>query len=221
MADDLIRRADRLSKRVCGHPERQAEVVPELIGLLWQADGRDELIAVVDALGSAWTDAASLALLAYADHSDDQVRLAVAMALPCGVEHDEAEALVAAALGQLAGDRCSDVRDWAVFGLGSLLSVDTPAVRRVLRDRLWDSDLDVRLEALVGLAERRDPGVLDLIRDELEADSVELLVVDAARALADPGLVPSLRKLEQAGWAEHPDLLARALRTCKSGRQED
>jgi hypothetical protein len=143
------------------------------------------------------------------------------MALPCGVEHHEAEVLVAAALGQLAGDGCSGVRDWAVFGLGSLLSVDTPAVRRVLRDRLWDSDLDVRLEALVGLAERRDPGVLDLIRDELQADTVEPLVVDAARALADPGLVRGLLQLEEAGWDEHPDLLARALRSCRSGRQED
>lgn len=63
--------------------------------------------------------------------------------------------------------------------------------------------------------------MLDLIRDELQADTVELLVVDVARALADPGLVPALLKLEEAGWDEHPDLLARALRTCRSGRQED
>ena len=39
MADDLIHRAHALGKRVSGHPERQAEVVPQLIGLLLHASG--------------------------------------------------------------------------------------------------------------------------------------------------------------------------------------
>ncbi|HEY7068871.1 MAG TPA: HEAT repeat domain-containing protein [Acidimicrobiales bacterium] len=221
MADDLIPRADALGKRVSGHPEHQREVVPALIAMLWQAAGPDELVAVVEALGKAWSDAATLALLSLADHSDADVRFAVACALPCGVEHDEAAALVAGALCLLARDGSPDVRDWAVFGLGTQLDVDTAEVREVLRERLWDPDLDVRMEALRGLAARRDPGVLELIRDQLAAEEVEWLAVDAARAFADRSLVAALRELERAGWDEDPDLLAEALRACASGRQED
>jgi HEAT repeat protein len=175
----------------------------------------------VEALGKAWSDAASLALLSLADHPDADVRFAVACALPCGVEHDEAEALVADALCRLAGDESPDVRDWAVFGLGTQMAIDTPAVRGVLRGRLWDPDLDVRMEALRGLAGRRDPGVLELIRDQLASAEVEWLVVDAARASADRSLVAALRELERAGWDDDPDLLAQALRACGSGRQDD
>ena len=78
MADDLIPRADALGKRVSGHPEHQREEVPALIAMLWQAGSADELVAVVEALGKAWSDASSLALLSLADHPDADVRFAVA-----------------------------------------------------------------------------------------------------------------------------------------------
>ena len=78
---------------------------------------------------------------------------------------------------------------------------------------------NVRLEALVGLAERRDPGVLMMIRDELGAETVDRLVVDAARAFADRSLVASLRDL-RGRWDEDPALLERAIRACEAGAQE-
>jgi HEAT repeat protein len=123
------------------------------------------------------------------------------------------------ALIQLTDDESGDVRDWAVFGLGSILDLDTPPIREVLRQRLFDSDIDTRLEALVGLAERRDPGVLMLIRDALRSDTVERLVVDAARAFADRSLVAMLRDLESR-WSEDTDLLERAIRACEAGEQD-
>jgi HEAT repeat protein len=87
----------------------------------------------------------------------------VTRALPGGVEHPSAKAQVAQALIRLTNDDSSDVRDDAVFGLGSILDLDTAEIRDALRARLFDSDLDTRLEALVGLAERRDPTVLALL----------------------------------------------------------
>jgi HEAT repeat protein len=219
MHDDLIERADALRARVNGHPENCGEVVPQLTAMLSQTDDPDVLIALAAALGAAWNDEASLALLPYVAHHDGRVRLAVTQALPGGVEDADAKALVANALIRLAEDDLSDVRDWAAFGLGSILDVDTPEVREVLRARLFDSDIGTRLEALVGLAERRDPGVLLLIRDELRAETVERLVVDAARAFADPSLVPALHDLE-GRWSEDSALLERALRACESGEQE-
>ena len=120
---------------------------------------------------------------------------------------------------RLADDESSDVRDWAVFGLGSILDLDTTPIRKVFRSRLFDSDMGTRLEALVGLAERRDPGVLMMIRDELGAETVDRLVVDAARAFADRSLVASLRDL-RGRWDEDPALLERAIRACEAGAQE-
>jgi len=219
MRDDLIERADALRARVDGHPEHREEVVPRLIAMLSSTDDPDVLIALAAALQAAWTDAASLALLPLVAHADAGVRLAVTRALPGGVESVEAKSRVADALIHLAEDDSSDVRDWAVFGLGSILDLDTPAIRETLRARLFDSDLDTRLEALVGLAERRDPDVLALIRDELGSETVDRLVVDAARAFADPSLLPALRDLNTR-WDEDSDLLERATRACRAGQQE-
>ena len=219
MHDDLIERADALRARVNGHPENCGEVVPQLKAMLSQTDDPDVLIALAAALDAAWTDAASLALLPYVAHEDERVRLAVTQALPGGVTDADARERVANALIRLSGDDSGDVRDWAVFGLGSILDLDTPAIREVFHSRLFDSDIGTRLEALVGLAERRDPGVLMLIRDELCAETVDRLVVDAARAFADPSLVPPLRDLE-ARWDDDTALLERALRACEAGEQE-
>ncbi len=219
-ATELIKRAEQLRDRINGHPEHCAEVVPELIAMLSRTEDPDVLIALAAALGAAWNDVASLALLPYATHPDERVRLAVTCSLPGGLETPATKARVADALIALTNDPSPDVRDWAAFGLGSLLHLDTPAIRAALRARLFDSDIETRLEALVGLAERRDPAVLDLLRDELQADTVERLVVDAARAFADPSLLPLLVELTTR-WDVDPDLLQRAIQTCRRGEQED
>ncbi len=216
---ELIERAEQLRAKVDGHPEHCDEVVPELVAMLSPTQDTEVLVAIAQALHAAWNDAASLALLPYVAHDDERVRLAVTRALPGGVESSEAKTRVADALLALTDDSSSDVRDWAVFGLGTILDLDTPAIREALRARLFDSDIDTRLEALVGLAERRDRAVLDLLRDELQADTVERLVVDAARAFAAPSLLPLLLKLT-THWDLDPDLLQRATQTCRSGEQE-
>ena len=220
MADDLIHRVHALDKRLRGHPKRRRKVIPQLIALLSEASGPEEVLAVVEVLGGTFSDAASLALLPLAGHPDEDVRYAVAHWLPLGVEHAETEVPVADALVRLARDPSAEVRAWAVFGLGTFLELDTPAGREVMRECLWESDRDVRIEALCGLAARREPGVLELIRDELELPTVEPRVVAAALAYADRSLVAALRELQRAGWDDNPDLLVQALRACESGQQE-
>ncbi len=195
-------------------------VVPELVAMLSRSDDSEVLIAIVDALGAAWNEEACLALLPYVSHLDDDVRLSVAQALPGGVARREAEARVAAALMVLAEDSSAIVRDWATFGLGAILDIDNAAVRATLRARVFDSDIDTRLEAIRGLAMRRDPQILPTLRDELQGETVDCLVVDAARAYADPSLEPLLVQLAER-WDEDHDLLARAIATCRAGEPED
>jgi hypothetical protein len=219
-SSELIERADRLRALVDGRPENCAVVVPQLTAMLSLTGDPDVLIALARALHAAWNEAASAALLPFVAHPDERVRLAVTRALPGGPESPEVKARVADALIALSNDPSPKVRDWATFGLGVILDLDTPAIRETLRARLWDSDIDTQLEALVGLAERRDPLVLDLLSDKLCAETVDRLTVDAARAFADPVLLPPLLALRDR-WDEDTALLERAIRACERGKQEE
>src|SRR5205085_793284 len=119
------------------------------------------LVVVIDALGRAWCSAASEALLPYIGHLDERVRLAVARAVPHDVD-GQLEERVADALMSLSTDASAEIRDWATFGLGTQLGVDSWVVRDALFARAFDSDRDTRDEAIVGLARRRDRRSFDL-----------------------------------------------------------
>jgi HEAT repeat protein len=162
-------------------------------------------------------------LLDHIGDSDPGIRLAVAQAIP-SVLGDPPQNSGIAALITLSGDAASDVKDWATFGLGSLLDVDGEAIRQALTRRLDDPDGDTAGEALVGLGRRRDRGILDKVRALLVDPSVGNLVVEAAGELADPSLVSSLERLRDSGWADDDPrgwLLDEALVACREGRSLD
>jgi HEAT repeat protein len=102
-----------------------------------------------------------------------------------------------AALIRLSGDEDADVRDWATFGLGKQIDLDTPAIRDALVARLDDLDGVTRGEAIVGLAIRRDERVVAAILAALAMDESAFgerydLVLEAADELADARLLPAL-----------------------------
>jgi hypothetical protein len=65
----------------------------------------------------------------------------------------------------------------------------------------------------VGLARRRDPSALPVVRSALEAEGVFRLAVESARYLADPRLLPSLAAL-RSWWDVDPPLLEAATAAC-------
>ena len=85
-------------------------------------------------------------------------------------------------------DDAADVRDWATFGLGRQLEVDTPAVRAALAERLFDTEGDTADEALIGLAIRGDRRVISEILDRLSRPTVSYQVLTAATELPDAEL---------------------------------
>lgn len=115
-------------------------------------------------------------IIRHSSSSDPDVRFAVACA--CGSFGNEQLALDV--LLKLIKDGDSDVRDWATFGLGSLSELDTPMIRSALTDALSDSDADVRQEALVGLARRRDAQILPQLLEQLQQPEVDVLTIEAA-----------------------------------------
>jgi HEAT repeat protein len=176
--------------------------------------------SALSALGHLGDARALPELLDHIGDSDRGTRLEVAQAIP-SVLGDSPQSAGIAALITLSGDAASDVRDWATFGLGSLLDVDGEEIRQALTRRLDDPDGDTAGEALVGLGRRRDRGILDKVRALLVDPSVGNLVVEAAGELADPSLVSSLERLKESGWADDDPrgwLLDEALVACREGR---
>jgi HEAT repeat protein len=160
------------------------------------------LRSIGNALGEIAHPASVGLMIPFARHPDAVVRGAVVGAL---LTHREPAAVDT--LLELSRDADDDVRDWATFGLGTQLGptdpenrteesfVDTPALRDALAARLDDPHLDTRCEAVVGLAMRRDPRALSVLKQEIAKGPEAPLYLEAARWLAAPELCEGLRKL--------------------------
>jgi HEAT repeat protein len=193
------------------------ESLPVVLGLC----GPDRPVAViinaVEALGHLGDPRALAVVLSFSTHDNAKLRKAVDMALPW-IAGDAPDPTAVDALIALSSDEDSDVRDWATFGLGQLLDVDSDAIRTALWNRVDDPDGDVAGEALVGLAARGDRLVVYRIAERLEDPDVRYLVVEAAAKIADQALLPALRALRQAGWGDDDqrgDRLNAAIRACE------
>lgn len=160
-------------------------------------------------------------LLALRSHAWPMVRLAVTRALA----HQDERADVVTGLLDLCRDSSPDVRDWATFGLGTLMEADTPEIREALLERAEDSDFETRGEALLGLAKRGAPGALGLVIDALEAEVVGALAIEAAWELGSAGVADaelwSALVALASWWDVNEDLLAQAISACEPGSSAD
>jgi HEAT repeat protein len=161
------------------------------------------LNTTIIALGHLWEPAGVREVLRFSHHSDENVRYAVACALPRGLGN---EPEVIDTLLQLMRDSDSDVRDWATFGLGTQSDADSPVIRDALFDRLQDEDEDTRSEAAAGLAKRKDLRVLPIVIEELERDEYGVLYEEAASYLLDLDVV---KPEGWDGWRYVEELRAR------------
>ena len=129
---------------------------------------------------------------ALAGHPEARVREGVIGGL---LRHEDDRAV--AALIELSADETEDVRDWATFGLGTQISLDTAAIRAALAARLDDPHDDTREEAMYGLAMRLDARAIPVLLDFLEEgegpmlDSALLVLGDH---LEDPRLPAALAR---------------------------
>ena len=156
------------------------------------------LIEVVRAFGYRRDRRAVEPLLAWRDHEEPSIRFFVACALPRCSSRDH-EVPVVEALIELTGDEDGGVRDYALFGLREL-EIDSAEIRDAMLRRVRDPDDSVAGEALVGLARLGDERALAPLIERLHHPDPHRIVaygLDAATALADPRLLPTLRAIEQ------------------------
>jgi HEAT repeat protein len=203
-----------------GTPDRTFpdECLTTLIGLLEDELDPSLLQSIGIALGHLHDARAIEPQLKFCSHPNWGVRHGVVLSLN---GHDDERAI--AALIRLSADDHPYVRNWATFGLGSLIDVDTPNLREALHQRFLLEDTadeearEIYGEALVGLARRQDERVLPTLIAQLMSDDVSILAIEAAEKFANPQLLPAL--LQAQTWCE-PDgyfanLLATAIVACQ------
>lgn len=120
-----------------------------------ETDPRARASAIIG-LGHIARPQALPAILRAATDDSALVRHAVAFALGSFPKASESHAC----LLTLMRDPDEDVRDWATFGLGLMSDADSAEIRDAFVQRLDDPFIDVRVEAMAGLAKRRDPRVV-------------------------------------------------------------
>ena len=75
------------------------------------------------------------------------------------------------------------MRDWATTGIGQCVELDSPEIRAALLHRVDDEDVFTQVEAMHGLARRRDARVLPPLIQALSHEHLmPHLFVDAAFA---------------------------------------
>jgi hypothetical protein len=89
-------------------------------------------------------------------------------------------------------DKLSYIRDWATFGIGSLIEKNTIEIRNALWKRINDKHQDVKLEAIAGLAKRKDIRVKEIIKRELLGGEYGILLFEAILDLKDKDFLPLL-----------------------------
>jgi HEAT repeat protein len=112
----------------------------------------DALSSELFGLGHLYKPEAVPILVQYSGHRNEDVRFAVA----CSLGHFCQDPLSLEHLVRLADDPDSDVRNWALFALGSQSEFDSKEIRDLFASHLDDPDPDSREEAVAGLAKRKD-----------------------------------------------------------------
>jgi HEAT repeat protein len=198
-----------------GSPERtfQNECVTTLIGLLESEFDPLILRDICIALGHQQDPRAIEPLLKFCLHPDWEVRYGVVSGLSRHTDERAISGLIA-----LSADVHPHIRDWATFGLGSLIGIDTPAIRAALYQRFITEDseddetTEIYGEALTGLAMRQDDRILPRLIQELMSDNVGVLAIEAAENMADERLYPALLQLQT--WYQPASDLEDAIRAC-------
>ena len=221
----------------CGSPSTDTQAVGlDVLGVMAERDSQllPSLLAQVEAAAESpdddvrWSAAVSLGrkedervlplLFRFLSDPDPDVRYQAVSSLPLltGDELPVSHPVVGALLRALE-DPSPFVRDWAAFGLGVQLDVDTPAIRDALARHLLETEADTAGESAVGLARRKDARVFEVLVERLGDFEVGNLYVEAAGELGDPRLLPLLHRLKAGGWQDdepRPGVLDDAIAHC-------
>lgn len=139
-------------------------------------------------------------LCSFQSHPHFGVRKALAVTLG-GVNHNKAiDSLI-----YLSKDTSTQVRDWSTFGLGTLTQRNNKKIREALWSRVDDKHQETKLEAILGLALRKDGRVKDIIIRELIDGEYGVSLFEAIEALKDKDFLSYLKQNEDIAIRDNLD----------------
>lgn len=113
-------------------------------------------------------------ICSFIDNNDNRVKKGLVFAL-LGIDNLNAIDI----LIKLSYDKLSHIRNWATFGLGTQIESNNKNIREALWKRVNDKHQETKLEAIVGLAKRKDNRVNDIIKREIIGGEYGTLLFDA------------------------------------------
>ena len=128
-------------------------------------------------------------LSSYKNHKDNWVKEGLVFAI---IGLDNPHAIDTSII--LSNDKVAAIRNWATFGLGTLIERDNKAIRNALWERTKDMHQETKLEAIVGLAKRKDLRVIEIIKQELIKGKYGTLIFEAIEELNDKQFLPLLQQ---------------------------
>lgn len=124
-------------------------------------------------------------------HRSKIVRRSVVAALLTIDTHQAIDTLI-----ELSKDKDTAIRDWATFGLGTQIDADTKKIRTALWNRVTDQDENTKLEAIVGLAQRKDNKIKEVLKIELQnIEECSNLILEAIGKLGDSSFIEPIEAL--------------------------
>jgi len=128
-------------------------------------------------------------ICSFIDNNNDLLKEGLVSSL-LGIDHIRAiETLI-----KLSSDKLSHIRNWATFGLGTQIERNNKAIREALWERVNDKHQETKLEAIVGLAKRKDKRVNDIIRREIIGGEYGTLLFEAIIETQDKEFLPLLKQ---------------------------
>jgi len=195
------------------HPfkEKSLPILEQLI-----SDSSEAVVeATLYALGNLHAHEVSLKAISLKSHQSAETRFALTQALLCNEHPDAISALI-----HLSKDADDEVRDWATFGLGSMIGTCSTEIQDALMERVVDPVPEVRGEAYVGLARCRDERVIPYLKRELESGEISVLEVEAALRIRSSELLEALEEISK-WWETDKEMLADAIYACRTGKFPD
>ncbi|MGV0921412.1 DUF5724 domain-containing protein [Empedobacter falsenii] len=104
-------------------------------------------------------------------------------------------------------DKANHIRSWATFYIGQV-DFDNESIREALWNRINDKHQETRMEAIIGLAKRKDNRIIEVIKQEIIKDDFGSMLFEAILETENKDFIPILQQeLEESKHIEtiNPD----------------
>lgn len=185
---------DILAMVAVQHPASGQSVAKAMVDLLSREEDQDVLWSALVALGPTGSHLGIDTLTRFAKHDNADLRCQAVQAITLVMEEAGTIDPGLDSLVIAMDDTDNDVKYWATTSISETLDSDSEPIREALSRRLFDTNDDIRNEAIFGLAKRKDPRMTTTLEQALLSKRPSARVFDAVEAYGDKALLPALRK---------------------------